>query len=426
MPGFTDYKSWKACLLENRWIRLYAVPQLGGRLMQLEMDGHEFFFVNPLLAGKEPGADRLGANQTWLNFGGEKIWPAPQGWDSVDRWPGPPDPVLDSGEYVAELADDGKNELRLTSPVDPYTGLQISREVSVSENRPEVNVSVTFKNTANTPKRWSVWPVMQMSTPGEREGQYQVVCPANPQSRFRNGYRVMHGLVNNPQFSLNAQGNVQVDYQYLVGKIGMDADAGWAAFNDKETGKVLVVVYPYEKDKTYPNDTSFQVWTAGRGMVYSRNVIREHAGDRALNPPYLEMEQLSPLQEIKPGGKIQFKYRMLGSTMPAGETVKSVNETGVIASPFIWTPRENGIFLIAAYGVFSAGTLKIQVHNASGREASLHETSVSPLKGIRVGLFVAREFLSGDFWFTADLFDTDGQFAGVLDEGVIRFDTSLI
>lgn len=424
MHGFTNYRKWKACLLENRWIRLYAVPQLGGRLIQLEMDGHEFFFVNPLLAGKEPGPDRLGANQTWLNFGGEKIWPAPQGWDAPDQWPGPPDPVLDSGEYTAELRDDSRNELRLTSPVDPCTGLQISRKVSVSENRPEVNIAVTFENSASTPKRWSVWPVLQMSTPGKAEGQYQVVCPANPQSRFRNGYRVMHGLVNNPQFSLNAQGNVQVDYQYLVGKIGMDAEAGWAAFNDKETGKVLVVMFPYEKDKTYPDHTSFQVWTAGRGIVYSRNVIREHVADRTLNPPYLEMELLSPLQEIMPGEKIQFKYSMLAATIPAGETIKRVNETGVIASPFRCTPQENGLFLSAAYGVFAAGTLKIQVHSGSGREATLclYETGVSPLKGIRVGLFVAREFLSGDFWFTADLFDTDGQFTGVLDEGAIRFD----
>ncbi|MEL7589349.1 MAG: DUF4380 domain-containing protein [Prolixibacteraceae bacterium] len=421
MPGFTDYKSRKACLLENRWIRLYAVPQLGGRLIQLEMEGHEFFFVNPLLEGKEPGPTRLGENNTWLNFGGEKIWPAPQGWDSADQWPGPPDPVLDSGEYVAELADGSKNELRLTSPADRYTGLQIIREVSVSENRPEVNVSVTFKNTANTPKRWSVWPVMQMSTPGQGEGQYQVVCPANQQSSFRNGYQVMHGLVNNPQFSLNTEGNVQVDYQYLVGKIGMDADAGWAAFNDKETGKVLAVMFPYEKDKTYPNDTSFQVWTAGRGMVYSRNVVRQHADDRTLNPPYLELELLSPLQEIMPGKEVQFEYRMQASTIPAGETVKNVNETGVIASSFTWKPQENGIFLSAAYGVFSAGTLKIQGHNASGCEASLHETTVSPLRGIRIVLFIAREFLPGDFCVTARLFDADGQLAGVLDEGIIQF-----
>lgn len=416
MPGFTDYKGWKACLFENLWIRLYAVPQLGGRLIQMEMDGYGFFFVNPLLEGKEPGTSRLGENGTWLNFGGEKIWPAPQGWDSADQWPGPPDPVLDSGEYTVELSDDIRNELRLTSPVNPCTGLQISREVSVSENRTEVHVAVTFKNTARTPKRWSVWPVMQMSTPGEGEGQYQVVCPANPQSRFRNGYQVMHGLVNNPQFSLNAQGNVQVDYQYLAGKIGMDAEAGWAAFNDKETGKVLAVMFPRGNDKVYPGDTSFQVWTAGRGMVYSRNVVRQHADDRTLNPPYLEMELLSPLQEIMPGKEFQFEYRMLASTIPAGETVKNVNETGVIASPFTWTMQENGAFLSAAYGVFSAGILKIQVHHASGRQATLYETSVCPPKGVSIGLFIAREFLSGDFCITARLFDADGQLAGVLDE----------
>ncbi len=128
MPGFTEYKNWKACLLENRWIRLYAVAQLGGRLIQMEMDGYEFFFVNPLLAGKEPGPDRLGASRTGLNFGGEKIWPAPQGWDAPDQWPGPPNPILDSGEYTAELSENSRNELRLTSPVDPCTDLQISRE----------------------------------------------------------------------------------------------------------------------------------------------------------------------------------------------------------------------------------------------------------------------------------------------------------
>ena len=33
----------------------------------------------------------------WKNYGGAKTWPAPQGWDGEGQWPGPPDPVLDSG-----------------------------------------------------------------------------------------------------------------------------------------------------------------------------------------------------------------------------------------------------------------------------------------------------------------------------------------
>jgi hypothetical protein len=80
MTKFINYKGWKVRSLESRWIKLYITPHLGGRIIQLEMDGFEFFFVNPLLAGKELDSTRLGEHGSWLNFGGEKIWPAPQGW----------------------------------------------------------------------------------------------------------------------------------------------------------------------------------------------------------------------------------------------------------------------------------------------------------------------------------------------------------
>ena len=81
MTKFISYKGWKVWSLENRWMKLYIAPRLGGRIIQLEMEDHEFFFVNPLLAGKEPDSTRLGEHGGWLNFGGEKIWPAPQGWN---------------------------------------------------------------------------------------------------------------------------------------------------------------------------------------------------------------------------------------------------------------------------------------------------------------------------------------------------------
>ncbi len=424
MPESIKYQNWNVSLLENRWIKLYALPQLGGRLIQLEMDGHDYFFVNPLLAGVEPGPSRLGDNGTWLNFGGEKIWPAPQGWDSSDQWPGPPDPVLDSGEYAAELGDNNRNALRLTSPADQYTGLQVIKDVFLSESRTEVIVTVNFKNTSDTLKHWSIWPVIQMNTSGEGEERYYIVCPANRESLFSDGYNVMHGLVNNPQYSLNAYGNVQVDYHYLVGKIGMDSTSGWAAFADKKKGKVFVVLFPCETGKTYPNNTSFQVWTSGCGMVYSRNVIRQHADDKVLNPPYMEMELLSPIHEIAPGREVQFEYQMLASTIPAGETVECVNEVGVIASSFTWMPEANGIYLKATYGVFTEGVLKIQFQINSNRETQicLHEKKVCPLQGIHIGVVVARELLTGDFNVTAELFDFEGHLNGLLDKIAIQSD----
>ncbi|WP_423128750.1 DUF4380 domain-containing protein [Gaoshiqia sp. Z1-71] len=415
MPGFTNYRNWNVCLLKNQRIKLYATPQLGGRLMQMEMEGHEFFFVNPLLAGKEPDSTRLGANGAWLNFGGEKIWPAPQGWNSPDQWPGPPDPVLDSGNYTAEFRN--KKELKLTSPVDPYTGLQITKEVSVAETRTEVKVLVTFRNMGKTSKRWSVWPVLQMNTPEENVGQYQIVCPVNPESKFSKGYKVMHGLVNNPQYSLNANGNVQVDYQYLVGKIGLDPNSGWAAFIDKKSGKALILMSQFQKGKLYPEDTSFQVWTSGRGMVYSRNVIRQHPDDKKLNPPYMEMELLSPLQEIEPGKEIQYEYSMLATTIPANETAESANELGVIAKPLSAKPAENGILIQAKYGVFSEGILKIcRKKQDEKAPACLHETEVNPSEAVDIDFLTNESGSKSEVTITADFFDREGHFLGEIDK----------
>ena len=417
MPGSTKYRNWDSYLLENPWVKLYVTPQLGGRIIQMEMDGYEFFFVHPLLAGKEPGSTRLGENGSWLNFGGEKIWPAPQGWNSPDEWPGPPDPVLDSGEYTTEINNENENALKQISPFDPYTGLQIIKEVSVDKSRLEVKVLVTFKNKGNEVKNWSIWPVLQLKTLEETAGQYHVVCPVNPASRFSNGYKIMHGLVNNPQYKIDNHGNLRVDYQYLVGKIGLDTNSKWAAFVDTKTGKVLVLMFQHEKDKTYPENTSFQVWTAGRGMVYSRNVVREHLNDKMLNPPYLEMELLSPLMKIQPGKEFQYEYRMLACTIPKNQTVKSACEFGVVVTPLTINQQEKGVVIQARYGVFSEGILKIHKTKVSENEPPLclYETKVSPLEGITIELFIDDNSLTECF-VSVGLYDLDNHLTEEIDK----------
>ena len=46
-----------------------------------------------------------------MNWGGDKVWLAPQGWENEDQWPGPPDPVLDGGAYHAEQFADEYGDL---------------------------------------------------------------------------------------------------------------------------------------------------------------------------------------------------------------------------------------------------------------------------------------------------------------------------
>jgi hypothetical protein len=65
----------------------------------------------------------------WLNYGGDKLWPAPQGWDGEDQWPGPPDPVLDGGPYELAVIEARGSQVavRLTSREDPRSGIQSLR-----------------------------------------------------------------------------------------------------------------------------------------------------------------------------------------------------------------------------------------------------------------------------------------------------------
>ncbi|HTN37042.1 MAG TPA: DUF4380 domain-containing protein [Arachidicoccus sp.] len=425
------YQGWDAYAMDNQLIKIHVIPSLGGRIIQLEMDGNNYLFVNNLLKGKEPGPTGLSETGSWLNFGGEKIWPAPQGWDLSNQWPGPPDPILDSGIYsvIDENNHTGENKLKLISPYDNYTGLQIAKEIVLSETRSEVSICATFYNKSTVLKSWSIWPVIQVNTPDlNMEDRYQIVCPINSKSDFEKGYKVMHGIANNPQNGLDSYGNMVINYKYIVAKVGLDANSNWLAFMDKVTGKVFLLLFTHEEDQFYPENTSIQVWTQGRGIIYSRNKIVEYANDLVINPPYIEMELLSPLKEIPPGESMRFEYRMLTCTIAKYTEIKSVNNIAVIATSLRLQTGIEGLLVIGQYGVFSNGTIRLQFkdkkNNLIQSPGFKFEKSVSPFEEVILEVNISRVMWLIDQDLTAmltlDLFDQDNKYIGELDQ--VRLD----
>ena len=397
------YNGWSVQTLNNEWLTLQVVPQLGGRLIQLALGDYPFLFVNPALADYEPDETRLGANGAWLNYGGEKIWPAPQGWNSPELWPGPPDPVLDGGAYAFEK---GGRSLTLTSPYDQHTGLHISRTVTLSEDAAEIKIRVEFKNQSDTLRHWAIWPVCQVQTPLLQA--VKVICPTNPESVFPQGFKVVHGLVNNPQFGLNSAGHLQVDYQYLVGKVILDAEAGWVAAVNCTNGKVLLMCYEFESGKEYPDHASVHIWTQGKGMIYSRNRILEFSDE---TPPYLEMELVSPLKELLPGHFSEFGYKLKTTTIPPDSVVVAVRQTGVIAQLLTISKEGNTCQLRGKYGVFQNGLLKLVSQSIS--VDILTELSVSPLEGVE--LDVTRNLTENPARLLLEFWNEKGQFVEHLD-----------
>jgi hypothetical protein len=237
---------WHCWRLSNGLVDVTVAPQLGGRIIQIALGGHGFLWVNPDLQGRAPPPTRLGPKGEWLNWGGEKIWPAPQGWGKGDQWPGPPDPVLDGGPYAFEVLRQDAEEVavRLTSEKDARSGIQFSRVIRLRRGSAAVSVEATMANICDRPRRWSIWAIAQMD--GRRPGggwspDLWAYCPANPASRFPGGYKVLFGPADNPSWRpVPAVGLVAVQFQYRVGKIGLDSPGGWVAAVDRSSGGALV------------------------------------------------------------------------------------------------------------------------------------------------------------------------------------------
>ncbi len=138
----TTYNGWKAYLLTNGLINLYIAPEIGGRAIQLELGDQSYFFVNSDLAGKVLPASQNNLKSGWANYGGDKVWPAPEGWRNDHEWPSVPYYILDGSRFKSEIVKETPQEVavRVTSPSDPRTGIQFESTFPVYEGTTRVQV----------------------------------------------------------------------------------------------------------------------------------------------------------------------------------------------------------------------------------------------------------------------------------------------
>ena len=189
----TTFDGFDAQEIANDWVRLTIVPQLAGRLMQVEFDKHSYLFVNPAYKGKfTPSAEAAG---DWINYGGDKIWPLPEGNNDEQHWTGASTPLDDSPYAFTVLSDRGKCSVRLEGPPDPPTGLQYTREISIGSDSPEIFFHAITKNSTGHSIAWSVQSVSQYNLaeandPKQFNKDFWAFAPLNPQSSYLLGYHV--------------------------------------------------------------------------------------------------------------------------------------------------------------------------------------------------------------------------------------------
>jgi Domain of unknown function (DUF4380) len=344
------YLGWEAIRLSNGIVDLIAVPEIGGRILQLKLGGEEYFYVNPRHAGRvyPPEENNLAAG--WKNYGGSKVWPAPQGWSSDCEWPGPPDPVLDGGNYAWEILDGGSNEavLSLASPADQYTGLVMLREIRVLAGAATVQIRHRMRNASIRPVRWALWQVtQQMASPS-----FAIWVPAK-------GFRQTLGDEAYDAITTDLRrGVLKLEYANHVAKFTVNAEAGWICTVDSARNIVLAERFQIFRGMPYVDDAPMAIWVNGSGSytVHSDRILCQDDPNGC--DAYVETEIFSPLVDLNPGEGYGFETSWHCARL-AGDSVQGMNQCAIIGRGLDIHREGDSLRVTTLLGVFRSGTLEL-------------------------------------------------------------------
>jgi len=221
----------------------------------------------------------------WINYGGDKAWPAPQSeWQRMVGKGWPPPVTFDA---VAHTATVKSSAIELVSPVDPAYGLRVRRRVSLQND--VMLIDTVYEKVEGAPVRVAVWTITQLVAPErmfallpERSafaGGHRSTLPAAPKDLTVEG-RLL-GLARHP-----------TEKTMIVN----DADALlWVG-----PGRSLVIettgTRPADKTAPRPGGAHAQIYTSPDGTE-----------------PYVELELMGPLVELALGqsSELDVRYRLI-------------------------------------------------------------------------------------------------------------------
>ncbi len=299
----TNSDGLKVVTVTNDVLSLTFLPQCGGRLISLKHKDHEFLWSNPKYLKSNwqsviafPNWPRPNSTMaSWINLGGSKTWPAPQGWSNTNEWPGPPDEVLDSGTYSLsyEVSDAGDIQVTLASQLDSRTGIQIIRTFNIPKFGSSFFQRNFFRNHTTQPITWSIWEVVQVAT--ELQSKVMEKGYFLVETKSYEIPKIIFHLVGDIKYSFTDTA-VKVPVQEVVGKVGFTKASGKLSWV-RPDGLTLQLEFAPSFDKTYPDGgCSVELW-----YQFPLNAPIGQLSGLHPDAHLVEMEVLSPLHEIGPG-----------------------------------------------------------------------------------------------------------------------------
>ncbi|HMI50128.1 MAG TPA: DUF4380 domain-containing protein [Candidatus Saccharimonadales bacterium] len=365
-----NFEGWQAQEISNAWVKLTIVPQLGGRLMQVTFAGHPYLFVNEKLKGKYIPPSDPSAKGRWFNYGGDKIWPMPEGSGDDQHWPGPIADVLDDGEYkFTAISENSVCAGRLEGPADPVTGLQYTREIRLPSDSPQISFHAVMKNASRYPIRWSMQSVSQYNTSDASDRttfnrDFWAFAPANPQSAYLGGFHVRAGLADDPSFSVE-DGLFKLHWMYLQNEVWIDSVGDWIAVVDGQSQFAMIERFRFYPAAEYPGKASVIFYKNGPALEMDEKgipFIKTANPEDAMH--YMEAELNSPMVRLAPGESYAMDTEWLPTRL--SRNVTAVTAAGAVSGSFSASPTTGGLVLSGEFGVFTRGKLVARPYNRRG------------------------------------------------------------
>lgn len=289
-------------LLSNGIAEVAILPDIGGRIISFKALGKEWLWRNPKLVSDgfeflaPPEAAQLATTLgDWWNWGGDKSWPAPQGWSSNQEWAGPPDPILDSGPYAIVMTD--ALSCHLKSLPDPRTGLQIERTVSIHPELAGLRLTTTMTNTSAQTCSWSCWTVTQVVA--NNDVGKQVARVVVEQSHSPVPHVALFEAFGKPFVNVDESGTLEMPIQDIVGKLGFPSASGVIKMVNSD-GSFFQQTFKVDEVATYTDGGSrAQVW-----MQFPLDEPIDSLQGLTLDARLVELECLSPLTKLEPGDSV--------------------------------------------------------------------------------------------------------------------------
>ena len=278
-----EYQGWQdARRISNGVIELIVVPQIG-RIMSFARIGQENILWQN---AQEYGKVYSPTQKKWINYGGYKLWLAPQselGW--------PPDPYVDRGCYTFERVN--KQTIRLQGQLHPSKHFRLRIEVTLMDDQPELVLTHLLENHSKQTIPVSFWGVSQVKP----LGQISVYPPfsVSPIWDLKLSERKQIPVENIAErqgfYHLSHQGIPDKKKVYFFLKQAKMV-YNWNAY------RLVKYFDPYQQD-AFPNeDSNFEVYFC---------------------PQYIELETVSPMISVPPKAQGQSSVRWsLGDAEPAG------------------------------------------------------------------------------------------------------------